>query len=213
MSAWRVVLILVATAIVAVTIVAVVPPRSGTRSLRHFDPERMASLETDMWQAYYLHQNVRLFRGLVTLLHEQYRYSWAKAAVAGFYFARAAATFSGARSGYERVLPDLDRGYTIARDWTGETFDPARVARAELAWWVARRVPGEDDAAHVGALIAEENAILFGVPAGRVLQASTARAQAGRLRDDTAANPDWSKILDLLRESYRGLHQAVNESP
>ena len=210
MSARRIAVLVVLAMAVAIAIVATIPP-SGPRSIRHFDPDRMAALETDMWQAYYLHQNIRLFRGLLTLLHEQYRYSWAKAATAGFHFARAAATFSGARSDYERVLPDIERGYAIARDWTGATFDPARVARAELAWWVARRVPGQDDAPHVGELIAEENALLFDAPAERVLRASTARAQAGRLRDDTASHPDWSVIQGLLTESYRELHAVVNE--
>jgi hypothetical protein len=195
---------------VCVGAVALLMPGRGSRSLKDFDPDRMAALETDMWQAYYMHENVRLFRGLLVMLHEQYRYSWGKAAVAGFHLARAASTFSGIRTDYDRVVPDLERAYGIAREWTGSSFDPARVARAELAWWVARRVPGQDDAAHVGALIAEENALLFGVPAERVLHASTARAEAGRLRDDTAANPDWAVILNLLTTSYRELHAAVN---
>jgi hypothetical protein len=34
--------------------------------VRVFDPDREAALEVDMWQAYYAHQNLRLFRGLVT---------------------------------------------------------------------------------------------------------------------------------------------------
>ena len=55
-----------------------VPP-SGPRSLRVFDPDRTADLELDMWQAYYDKRNVRLFADLVTLLHEQNRYSWATA--------------------------------------------------------------------------------------------------------------------------------------
>src|SRR6185295_11084313 len=109
-----------------------VPP--GPRSLRVFDPERMPSLELDMWQAYYQHQNLRLFRGLVTMLHEQYRYPWSKATRAAFYLARAARTFGDARSDYERVLPDLQRAYAIAKDWTASGFDPAAVSRAELAW-------------------------------------------------------------------------------
>src|SRR5687767_7857583 len=112
------------------------PP--GPRTLRAFDPERTAALELSMWQAYYERRNVRLFADLVTLGHEQYRYPWAKATIAGFYLARAASTFAKIRSDYEQVLPDLERAYTIARDWTRAGFDPPAVARAEVAWWVAR---------------------------------------------------------------------------
>ena len=182
---------------------------AGPRSLRAFDPDRMADLELDMWQAYYARQRVRLFRDLVIPLHEQNRYPWAKAAAAGFRLARAAATFAEARSDYERVLPDLERAYATARDWTHAAFDPAAVARAELAWWVARRVPGQDSPEQVGGLIADENALLYGVPRERVLAASVLRARAGRLRDEGGDRADWVEVSRLLHQSYRELHAAV----
>lgn len=181
----------------------------GPRSLTVFDPDRLADLEVDMWQAYYRHENLRLFGGLVTLLHEQYRYSWAKASVAGFHLARAARTFGDTRSDYERVLPDLEDAYAIMKDWTGSRFDPAAVARAELSWWVARRIRGQDSAENVGRLIATENALLFEVPRERVLAASTLRAEAGRLRDDGGDRADWARVSQLLHQSYRELHTAV----
>ncbi len=182
------------------------PP--GPRSLRVFDPDRMADLEVDMWQAYYAHERVRLFRDLVVSLHEQNRYPWAKAVGAGFHLARAAATFADLRSGYEQVLPDLERAYGTAKQWTGAGFDPRAVARAELAWWVARRVPGQNSPEQVGGLIADENALLFEVPRDRVLEASILRARAGRLRDDGGEHADWAAVSRLLHESYRALRAA-----
>jgi hypothetical protein len=178
-----------ALAIVVGAFVLLKPP-SGPRSLRVFDPERMATLEVDMWQAYYRKENVRLFRGLLLTLHEQYRYSWAQAAVTGFYLARAAASFATMTSNYDRVLPDLERAYRRIRAWTGSRFDPAVVARAELAWWVARRIPGEDSPENVGRLIASENALLFDVPLEYVAEASVLRARAGRLRDEGGEHAD-----------------------
>ena len=178
--------------------------------MRVFDADRLATLELDMWQAYYRKETLRLFRGLVITLHEQYRYSWAKATEAAFHLARAARTFSDLRSGYDVVLPDLERAYTIARDWTGSTFDPAAVARAELAWWVARRVPGQDSPEHVGGLIADEYALLYDVPRDRVVNASLLRARAGRLRDEGGAHADWPAVSRLLLDSYRELHAAVS---
>jgi len=107
------------------------------------------------------------------------------------------------------VLPDLERAYAIAKMWTGASFDPAEIARAELAWWVARRVPGQDSSENVGRLIARENALLFAVPDARVLHASVLRARAGRLRDDGGAKADWPQVSALLHQSYRELHSAV----
>jgi hypothetical protein len=183
---------------------------AGPRSLRAFDPVRTADLELDMWKAYYDERNLRLFTDLVILTHEQNRYPWSKAARASFYLARAASTFAKARGNYERVLPDLEHAYTIARDWTNARFDPAAVAKAELAWWVARRVPGQDSPENVGGLIADLNAQLYDVPRDKVLEASVLRARAGRLRDEGGQNADWAQVAALLRESYQSLHAAVN---
>ena len=136
--------LVVACVAAAATTYALTAAPAGPRSLRAFDPDRTAALELDMWQAYYAKERVRLFRLLVTLLREQYHYPWSTAAIEGFHLARAAATFGDATSQYETVLPDLEKGYATARQWLGAGFDPGRVARAELAWWVARRTKGAE---------------------------------------------------------------------
>ncbi len=181
------------------------PP--GPRSLRHFEPERLAELELGMWQAYYAKEKVRLFGLLVTMLHEQYRYTWARSVRAGYHLARAAATFGDASGDYDRVLPDLERAYEMARDWTGSGYDPRAVAEAELAWWVARRQ--RNGPKTVGALIAREYALLYEVPSERVAEAGWLRAFAAALRDEGEAGADWPTIHVLLRDSYRSLHAAV----
>src|SRR5688572_11195927 len=155
---------LVAAALLAFVYVGFVDTPAGPRSLRAFDADRLADLELDMWQAYYRKERLRLFRGLVVTLREQYRYRWSDAVRAGSHLARAASTFGDARSDYERVLPDLEAAYDIARRWTGARFDPAAVARAELAWWVARRVPGQNSPEQIGSLIADEYALLYETP-------------------------------------------------
>ena len=188
---------------------AVTPPR-GPRSMRQFNPARLASLEVRMWQAYYAKDRVRLFGLLVTMLHEQYRYSWAMATREAFHLARAAATFGDIRDHYEVVLPDLEAAYATAAWWLDAKFDPPAVARAELAWWAARRVPGQNSAEHVGRLMAEEYALLYETSAARMEQAALLRATAGKLRDEEAARPDWDRIGTLLEQSYRELLDALS---
>ena len=184
------------------------PPR-GPRSLRQFDADRLAALEIRMWQAYYARERPRLFFLLVTLLHEQYRYPWATAAREGFYLARAAATFGDLRGGYDVVLPDLEAAYEIVRSWTGAAFDPRAVARAELAWWEARRIPGQDSPEQVGRLIADEYALLYETSRERMTAAAQLRAEAAALRDASADRPDWTAIARLLQQSYRELKLAL----
>jgi hypothetical protein len=203
--------ILVATAAVLGIAAYVVTARpGGPISLRTFEPDRLAALELDMWQAYYRRERLRLFRDLVTTLREQYHCSYASAAMVGFRFGRAASTFASSGAAGGQVLPDLEKGYTILRACVNGTFDAAAVARAELAWWVARRTPGQQAPEYVGALIADENALLFGVRRERLLDASVLRARAGRLRDDGGEQADWGTVRDLLQRSYRALHAAVN---
>jgi hypothetical protein len=203
---------LVASVLAAVVAYQLTRPPAGARSLREFEPDRLADLEVRMWQAYYGKERVRLFALLVTMLREQYHYSWTTAATEGFHLARAAATFGDLKRDYESVLPELERAYSTAARWHRARFDPRAVARAELAWWVARRVPGENDPEHVGRLIAQEYALLYETPVEGVLSASLLRAEAAALRDRDAQSPDWPAIAALLRDSYRELRAALSTS-
>jgi len=183
------------------------PP--GPRTLRAFDPDRTADLEVDIWRLYYEPSNVHLFTDLATMLHEENRYPWASAGLAAYHLERATSTFAATHSGYELLLPDLEAAYATAKNWTHANFDPAAVANLELAWWVAERIPSQNSPDQVGGLIADENALLYGVPRDRVLAASILRARAGQLRDD-GENVDWAAVSDLLHQSYRQLHDAVS---
>ncbi len=185
---------------------------AGPASLRNFNPDRLADLELRMWRSYYAKERVNLFRLLVIMLREQYHYSWATAVSEAFHLARAAATFGDATSNYESVLPDLETAYTTARMRLNAGFDPAAVARAELAWWVARRVPGQNSAERVGELMAQEYALLYEVPKPLIARSALLRAQAGKLRDDTAAQPDWETVQTLLLQSFRELRTALDRN-
>jgi hypothetical protein len=187
----------------------VLTPPSGPRSMRSFEPARVADLEVRMWQAYYAKERLRLFVLLVGMLREQYRYSWATAAAEGFHLARAAATFRDLTGNYDQVLPDLEAAYETTRSWTGAGFDPRAVAKAELAWWVARRVPGRNSAEQIGSLMADEYALLYETSRDRVANAALLRAQAAALRDAEADHPDWDRIGRLLLLSYRDLSETL----
>lgn len=205
--------IFVVLMVVAYYFAAVQRP-SGPRSMKVFDANRLADLEVGMWQAYYAKEKLQLFRLLVVMLREQYRYPWSKAVRAAYHLARAAATFGDATGDYDEVLPDLTQGYAIAREWTGAGFDPADVARAELSWWVARRDPASGDGAHKNRVVTERMselyALLYETPKARVAEAARQRVEAADLRDRGArGSVDWKAVSWILHESYRSLHDAV----
>ena len=190
-------------------------PRRTT--LRDFDPDEVARLETEMWRSYYSRQRVRLFTEMSELLRTQYRLPlWRSNAVA-YQAAKAAFVFKDghSRADYERALPALVSFYKSIREVSDTDFDPQRAARLELEWWIihrerARHPPGDLDRA-LASLASE----VYRVPAERLLEHARLRAEAMDIRDAKAeqggvTEEDWKRIDELLHQSWRSLHRAVN---
>lgn len=187
-------------------------------SLRDFDPDEVARLETAMWRSYYSRQRVRLFGQMAELLRTQYRLPlWRSNAVA-YQAARAAFVFKDGhtRADYERALPNLLSFYKSIREVSDTDFDAGRAARLELEWWIvhrerARHPPGDLDRA-----LADLASEIYRVPAEKLSEHARLRAEAMTIRDDKAeqggvTEEDWKRIDDLLHQSWRSLHQAVNQ--
>ena len=175
-----------------------------------FDPDAIAAAETRMWQAYYAGDKREIGLQLMALLRSQYGLSLLDAQQVGERFAGAAIKFKSARADYDTVvLPDLAQAYRRLRDLAGASFDPEATARAELAWWVARRTPGQNSPEQVGDKIAELYAVLYGRSSPAFQEAGRLRAQAAHLRDLRGVRADWDKVHGLLRASYRSLQQAI----
>ena len=182
-----------------------------------FDPDRLASLETRMWKAYYRRQPARLLGLLVMGLREQAHVSWPRALAASLFFTKAAAGFARATGDYDRFAGDIVRGYRILK--LPAHSDLAEVARWELRWWVVRREIGLAAGEAAGDAIARSWAALYDVPLERVAEAGRLRGVAAEVRDRGAtADPDgpagpgrgyWPEVGRLLRDAYRSLKVAV----
>jgi hypothetical protein len=186
-------------------------------SLRDFDADEVARLETEMWRSYYSRQRVRLFTQMAELLRTQYRLPlWRSNAVA-LQAARAAFVFKDGhtRADYERALPNLLSFYKSIHEVSDTDFDVERAAHLELEWWIvhrerARHAPGDLDRA-LASLAAE----IYRVPAERLAEHARLRAEAMEIRDTKAeqggvTEEDWKRIDELLHQSWRSLHRAVN---
>ena len=169
-----------------------------------FDPDAVARAEAAMWKGYYDGNRVRVALSLMELLRVQFGMTLSEARAVAQPLARAALAFKPARDRYaERVLPDLTEAYRRIARFSGAAFDPEAAARAELAWWVARRTPETKSPDQVGARIAALYAVLNGAPHPAFERAGRLRAEAAQLRYSGRANPDWPRIETLLRDSYR----------
>jgi hypothetical protein len=179
-------------------------------SLRQFDPVAVGQSETAMWRAYYDRDRPRLFLELLRLLREQYRLSPAQAVVTAFHAARAAVVFQSGRvrTDYEKALPDLEAYYQRILPISS---DVRPVARFELQWWILHRERSEQ----LKPSLAQLQAAIYHLPPSRFEEHARLRAEAMRIRDQmksdgTSSEAEWSRIRQLLIESWVRLHEAVN---
>jgi hypothetical protein len=183
-----------------------------------FDADRLATLETRMWKAYYRRQPARLFGWLVLGLREQARVSWPRAFLASLWLTKAAARFARADGDYERFAPDIGRGYRTVR--LPDEVDAMEVARRELRWWVVRREIGLAAGSAAGDAITSLYAAIYHLPEAAVADAGRLRGEAAEVRDRGAAADTngptgagrayWPEVARLLRASYRSLQDAVS---
>lgn len=182
-----------------------VPP--GPKAPGAFDPEKLARLHYEVFQAYDSGADFGLFVGYTKLLREQNKYSWFRAIDAGFHMARAMSAARTVHSHYEQLLPDLEYAYTVERDWLGASFDPKKVAQAELdAWvWVKEQMPNPTEM--VTQSLAARDALRFNTTESETLGPAMLIARAEQMRDEP--NTDWPTVLALLTDASRALALAV----
>ena len=174
------------------------------------DPDQIAAAETRMWQAYYARDLSRLHSEMAALLRAQFRLPPADAERIARSLVGAAMKFAVSGANYEQVvLPDLEVAYLQLRALLKLSFDPREAARAELAWWVARRTPGRNNTQQVGKQIARLYSVIYGGERPEFLEAGVLRAEAAQLRDRGGVHCDWAGVERLLRRSYRVLADAV----
>lgn len=186
-------------------------------SLREFDADEVARLETAMWRSYYSRERVKLFGEMAELLRTQYRLPLLRSNAVAYRAAKAAFVFKDgrARADYERALPDLVNFYRSVRAVSDTDFDVERAARLELEWWIVHRERRRHGPEDLPRALADLQAEIFRAPAERFAEHARLRAEAMEIRDTKADaggvnEEDWRRIDELLHLSWRSLHAAVN---
>ena len=188
-----------------------------TTHLREFDPDEVARLETAMWRSYYEHRRVSLFSELAELLRTQYHMPFVRSNLVAYHAANAAVVFQRGkqRSDYEKALPDLVKLYQAIRQTSDVPFDVDMVAKLELEWWIIHRQRAEHQPEDLTRALADLQAAIYAMPAERFMDHGRWRAEAMTIRDTKAeqggvTEADWTRIDELLHQSWRSLYQAIN---
>ncbi len=186
-------------------------------SMRSFDPNEVARLETAMWRSYYARERARLFTELSELLRTQYNLPYVRSNVVAYSAAKAAFVFKDGRSraDYEKALPDLRSFYTEIQKVSDIKFNVERAAQLELEWWIIHRERKSHKPGDLDRSLADLPAELYGIPAEALMEHARLRAEAMTIRDDKAeaggvTEEDWAKIDQLLHASWQSLWKAVN---
>jgi len=185
-------------------------------SLRDFDPNEIARLETDMWRSYYAKERLKLFNQMAELLRTQYGMPLATSNAVAYQAAKAAFVFKEGkkREDYEKALPNLVKFYQAVHDGADVNFDVQKAARLELEWWIIHRQRSKYSTADLDRSLAELPAEVYQVPVERLMEHARLREEAMSIRDKKAeeggvTEADWARINELLRQSWQSLWTAV----
>jgi hypothetical protein len=186
-------------------------------SLRDFDADEVARLETAMWRSYYSRERARLFAQMGELLRTQYRLPLLRSNLVAYQAAKAAFVFKDGRgrTDYEKALPNLFNFYGAIRQVGDVDFDVERAARLELEWWIVHRERKRHASGDLERALADLASEIYRVPAERLAEHARLRAEAMEIRDAKAEQggvneEDWRRIDELLHASWRSLRLAVN---
>lgn len=196
-------------------------------------PDRIARIETELWEAYYNREWLREFRLLITMHREFFHMNTPTAVLASYDAARAAMAFAPLDA---NDLPQA-RGYLLryyekVRQALGCRATADDLAERELHYWIVHRevargrlaeiktgraIDDPDDAEIEPVINAFANlhAGLFNSTPEAMHESAVYRARAaaivdrisGRHSPDVAA--DWARVETELRLAYRAIEQAT----
>src|SRR5438270_5473607 len=141
--------------------------RSPMAAPQWFEPDRVAYYEAAGWRAYYDHRWLKIVSLIAGLCREQFRIPFPHSLLAAAFIVRASITWVPADHDTQRVRPNLERFYRLARRYSPLDFDPARVAELEVRYWDDhRRMAGLPDVEKHGYVdtVTELHGALFGLP-------------------------------------------------
>src|ERR1051326_8429884 len=95
-------------------------------------PERLAELEAGGWRAYYDRQWLKRISPMVPLNQGQFPIPFPLSVVAAFHVARGSIAWAPVKTDPDAVRRHFTRFYSIARRWSGLTFEPRRAGGAAV---------------------------------------------------------------------------------
>lgn len=177
-----------------------------------FDPAQIARYEVGGWRAYYDRRWVALLGMTITLCQEQFRIPFPRSLKAAYHIVRASVAWVPVEHDTPLVEAQLARFYALALRHAPLTFNPRRVAAAEVRYWEAnRRLAGRHDDPVLAETLAALHAALFGLTTDEARESAEWRVRALIALDrvtggtTTDAEADWQGCEVALGRCYRAV--------
>jgi len=177
-----------------------------------FDPDRVAQAEADGWRAYYNHNWPKMLWLIMKLCQEQFSIPFPMSLLASFYIIRASAAWVAIDHDAGAILKLHQKFYTLARRFSGLTFEPERVARLEEEYWdVHRRLSGKPDKTEFVQTMVDLHSATFGISPEQARESAELRVLANNTVDlitsKTSVDPqaDWTKLEGYLQQCYHSI--------
>ncbi|MFD2932672.1 hypothetical protein [Spirosoma flavum] len=186
-------------------------------SIRQFNPQEVARLETAMWRSYYDKKPVVLFWQLAGGLRQQFHAPFWRSFGLAFLATKAAFVFKQgqSRTDYQQALPALIIYYEAIQKLTVERFSVQKVAALELNWWIIHRQRDRYSYADLATALRQTSAALYDQPTAQFATYGNLRADAMRLCDEAGRQPggateaNWLRIEQKLSQAWNSLHDTV----
>lgn len=196
-------------------------------------PDRVARLETELWEAYYNREWLREFRLLIAMHREFFHMSTLGALLASYRSARAAMAFAPLDAS-DRVTAHryLESYYEKVGRSLGSTAGADELADREIHYWIVHRQvarqrlaeiadgrsiddPDLEEIEPVIDAFARLQAVQFNTTPEAMRESATYRAQAASVVDRISGGyspdvpADWARVEAYLRLAYQGIEEAT----
>jgi hypothetical protein len=183
-------------------------------NLKAFDYEKVAKLDTAMWQSYRSSDSkfLLLFPQAFILIKYQLRFSWLATFKLAYYAGRAAFAYRLRKSNENYTLAEknLVKLFQTVSINCMTPFDFKKAAKLELEWWDIERYP-EQHTKTLSQTMNENMATVYGVSPSTIEGYGLNRARAIRLlerRELTKTNVKMAS--SLLTEAWQALHKGLS---
>ena len=180
--------------------------------ITHFDYQKVARLDTNMWISYRdsNRKSLGLFLQAFRLIKYELRFTWPTTLRLAYYAGSAAAVYRlrKGNENYPKAQFNLTKLFKTVSDNCTKPFNYRKAAKLELEWWDIQRYPDKHEKSLEQSL-SENMAAVYNVNANKTGGYGRNRAIALVLLNKDDQKFDKDDFSALIYKSWKSLHDSI----